>query len=161
MLNSGFYYLLHSDQAFQAFYIVQKMRYFVCFEYLVVALLSVQIEGLINMKQDSDFIDELPKAEQHVLHEHASLSPQLIFKIIQKEGEVELQRTFAALTFSGLAAGIFVSFSFLFRAIFHMYMANSPIEPLISRIGYTVGFLIVILGRMQLFWKYSKKLLRG
>lgn len=30
-------------------------------------------------------------------------------------------------------------------------MENSPIEPLISSIGYTVGFLIVILGRMQLF----------
>ncbi len=32
-----------------------------------------------------------------------------------------------------------------------MYLGNSPFEPLISSTGYTVGFLIVILGRMQLF----------
>ena len=103
------------------------------------------------MERDDDFICELPKTEQHILHNHALLSPQLIFKIIREEGEAELQRSFLALAFSGLAAGIFVSFSFLFRSIFHMYMGNSPIEPLISSIGYTVGFLIVILGRMQLF----------
>lgn len=60
-------------------------------------------------------------------------------------------RSFRALAFSGLAAGIFVSFSFLFRSIFHMHMRDSPLEPLVSSIGYTTGFLIVILGRMQLF----------
>ena len=103
------------------------------------------------MKQDSDFIYELPEVEQQILNEHTPLSPQMIFKIIRKEGEEELQRPFMALAFSALAAGIFVSFSFLFRSIFHMYMINFPIEPMISSIGYTVGFIIVILGRMQLF----------
>lgn len=103
------------------------------------------------MQQDSDFVYELPEVERHVLEEHAPLSPQLIFKIIRKEGEVELERPFNALAFSALAAGIFVSFSFLFRSVFHMYIGNSPMEPLVSSVGYTVGFLIVILGRMQLF----------
>ncbi|MBQ2645302.1 formate/nitrite transporter family protein [bacterium] len=103
------------------------------------------------MTQANDFIYELPKEEQQVLQEHDSLSPQMIFKIIRREGEIELQRPFPALAFSALAAGIFISFSFLFRSIFHMYMGNSSIEPMISSIGYTVGFLIVILGRMQLF----------
>jgi len=103
------------------------------------------------MKQDSSFIYKLPEAEQQILNEHTPLSPQMIFKIIRKEGEEELQRPFTALAFSALAAGIFVSFSFLFRSIFHMYTKNSPIEPMISSIGYTAGFLIVILGRMQLF----------
>ena len=104
------------------------------------------------MGQDSsNFINELPKDEQRILCEHAPLTPQIIFKIIREEGELELRRSFRALAFSGLAAGIFVSFSFLFRSVFHMYMGNSPIEPLISSIGYTVGFIIVILGRMQLF----------
>lgn len=69
------------------------------------------------MKQDNDFIHELPEMEQRVLQEHTPLTPQMIFKIIRKEGEVELQRPFMALAFSGLAAGIFVSFSFLFRSI--------------------------------------------
>lgn len=103
-----------------------------------------------NLKE-KDFVRELSRIEQHALHEHAPLPPQLIFKIIRQEGEEELARSFRALAFSALAAGIFVSFSFLFRSVFHLHMANSQFEPLISSLGYTVGFLIVILGRMQLF----------
>ena len=98
-----------------------------------------------------EFIRELPRNERLVLHEHAPLPPRLIFNIIREEGEEELARPFQALAFSGLAAGILVSFSFLFRAIFHMHMGTSPMEPLVSCLGYTVGFIIVILGRMQLF----------
>lgn len=101
--------------------------------------------------KDTDFVNELPKIEQHILREHAPLPPQLIFKIIRREGEEELARSFRALAFSGLAAGIFVSFSFLFRSIFHMYVGNYPMGNMISSLGYTVGFLVVILGRMQLF----------
>lgn len=101
--------------------------------------------------KDNDFINELPRIEQHILREHAPLPPQLIFKIIRHEGEEELARSFRALAFSGLAAGIFVSSSFLFRSIFHMYVGSYPIGNMISSLGYTVGFLIVILGRMQLF----------
>ncbi|MBP3723652.1 MAG: formate/nitrite transporter family protein [Selenomonadaceae bacterium] len=101
--------------------------------------------------ENKGFINELPRSERLVLHEHAALPPRLIYNIIREEGEAELARPLQALAFSGLAAGILVSFSFLFRAIFHMYMEGSPIEPLISCLGYTVGFIIVILGRMQLF----------
>ncbi|MBR1396996.1 MAG: formate/nitrite transporter family protein [Selenomonadaceae bacterium] len=101
--------------------------------------------------QDNNFIKELPEEEQQVLQEHASMAPHIIFNIIRQEGEDELRRPFLALAFSALAAGIFVSFSFLFRAIFHMHMGNSQFEPMIASLGYTSGFLIVILGRMQLF----------
>ena len=103
------------------------------------------------MTEKKDFISELPKNERSVLHEHAPLPPRMIFNIIRQEGEEELERPFQALAFSGLAAGILVSFSFLFRSIFHMHMGTSPMEPLVSCLGYTVGFIIVILGRMQLF----------
>ena len=101
--------------------------------------------------KEKDFVRELSGIEQNILQEHAPLPPQLIFKIIRQEGEEELARSFRALAFSALAAGIFVSFSFLFRSVFHLHMGNSQFEPLISSLGYTVGFIIVILGRMQLF----------
>lgn len=97
------------------------------------------------------FVDELPKEEKKILHENWTMEPNIMFKIIRQEGEYELSRSFRALAFSALAAGIFVSFSFFFRSMFHMYMGNSQFEPLVSSLGYTVGFLIVILGRMQLF----------
>ena len=101
--------------------------------------------------EKKDFVSELPRNERVVLHEHAPLPPRLIENIIREEGEAELARPLQALAFSGLAAGILVSFSFLFRSIFHMHMGASPMEPLVSCLGYTVGFIIVILGRMQLF----------
>ena len=96
-------------------------------------------------------LDELTQYERHVLKDNQPIPPRLIFKIIRNEGEEELNRKFIALAFSALAAGIFVSFSFYFRADFHFHMAGSQFEPLVSSLGYTVGFLIVILGRMQLF----------
>lgn len=89
--------------------------------------------------------------EERLLQENELIEPRIMFKIIQQEGEVELNRSFRALAFSALAAGIFVSFSFFFRAVFHLHMGESQFEPLISSLGYTVGFVIVILGRMQLF----------
>ncbi len=106
--------------------------------------------GGIELRED-DFVKKLPLREQNVLWEHAAMEPQILFKIIRQEGEEELERSFSALAFSALAAGIFVSFSFFFRAVFHMHMGDSQFEPLISSLGYTTGFLIVILGRMQLF----------
>lgn len=97
------------------------------------------------------FVNELPEEEKQILQENWAMEPHIMFKIIRQEGECELSRSFRALAFSALAAGIFVSFSFFFRAMFHMHMGNSQFEPLVSSLGYTVGFLIVILGRMQLF----------
>lgn len=96
-------------------------------------------------------LDELTQYERQVLKDNHPISSQLIFKIIREEGEKELNRKFVALASSALAAGIFVSFSFFFRAVFHLHMSGSQFDPLISSLGYTVGFLIVILGRMQLF----------
>lgn len=103
------------------------------------------------MKEHDDFVKELPHEEQKILREHEMMAPHMLFKIIRQEGEEELRRPFRALAFSALAAGIFVSFSFFFRAVFHLHMGYSQFEPLVSSLGYTTGFLIVILGRMQLF----------
>ena len=102
------------------------------------------------MKEKS-FIDELSQEERRALKDNHPIQPQLIFKIIRSEGEEELNRKSVALAFSALAAGIFVSFSFFFRSVIHFHMGDSQFEPLISSLGYTVGFVIVILGRMQLF----------
>lgn len=101
--------------------------------------------------KEKTFIDELSQEERRTLKENHPIQPQLIFKIIRSEGEEELNRKSIALLFSALAAGIFVSFSFFFRSVLHLHMAGSQFEPLISSLGYTVGFVIVILGRMQLF----------
>ena len=66
-------------------------------------------------------------------------------------GEAELIRPFSALWWSGVAAGISIGFSFLTEAAIAAHLPASEWRPIIAKLGYAVGFLIVILGRQQLF----------
>jgi len=72
-------------------------------------------------------------------------------EIIRSEGEGELARTFGALWWSGLAAGISIGFSVVSQAMLTASLAGLPGATIISNLGYSVGFLIVILSRQQLF----------
>ena len=74
-----------------------------------------------------------------------------IYEIVSREGSAELSRKSSALAWSGLAAGICISFSMLAEAYFKMYLPDTMFKPLIENIGYTFGFIIVIMARLQLF----------
>ena len=67
------------------------------------------------------------------------------------EGEEELARPVSSLWWSGLAAGMAISMSVVTEAVFHRYLPDTPWRPLVENFGYSVGFLLVILGRLQLF----------
>ncbi|PJG85103.1 formate/nitrite transporter family protein [Conservatibacter flavescens] len=102
------------------------------------------------MKSELD-TSNLSRRDKMAIEEHERLSPRLLYEIIRQDGIEELTRPTKALVFSGITAGLVVTFSFIFKAIFTAYMPDEPWAPLISNMGYTVGFLLVILGRMQLF----------
>ncbi|MGQ0767877.1 formate/nitrite transporter family protein [Acinetobacter baumannii] len=90
--------------------------------------------------------------EKMAVEEHEKLSPRLVYEIIRRDGAEELDRPTAALIFSGIAAGLVISFSFVFKAIIASYIPTDAIwTDLITNFGYTIGFLIAILGHMQLF----------
>ncbi|MFY6856044.1 formate/nitrite transporter family protein [Acinetobacter baumannii] len=90
--------------------------------------------------------------EKMAVEEHEKLSPRLVYEIIRHDGAEELDRPTAALIFSGIAAGLVISFSFVFKAIIASYIPTDAIwTDLITNFGYTIGFLIAILGHMQLF----------
>lgn len=74
-----------------------------------------------------------------------------MYETIRHEGEDELERSSAGLSWSGLAAGLSMGFSFLAEALIHARLPDAIWRPLIAEFGYSVGFLIVILGRQQLF----------
>jgi formate/nitrite transporter FocA (FNT family) len=63
----------------------------------------------------------------------------------------ELSRANPALFWSGLAAGLSMGFSFIAEALLEAGLPDEAWRPLVSKLGYSVGFLIVILGRQQLF----------
>ncbi len=75
-----------------------------------------------------------------------------IHKVIREEGQEQLDRHSGAIAWSGLAAGLSMGFSFLTMALLAGRLPeDAPWRTLVSGFGYTLGFLIVILGRQQLF----------
>lgn len=86
-------------------------------------------------------------AEKKSLYEATTLSPRLIYEVIRREGEEELARTKR----SGIAAGMLISLSVLGEAILRTYLPDTPSSYLLENFGYSLGFLAVIMGRMQLF----------
>lgn len=75
----------------------------------------------------------------------------VIYEIVRKHGDEEMDRPAFSLWWSGLAAGLGISFSVLAQAILQQHLPDAGWKPLIASFGYTFGFLIVILGRQQLF----------
>lgn len=93
----------------------------------------------------------LTREEERSVTERRRLRAAVVYEIIRTEGEGELARTFGALWWSGLAAGISIGFSVLSQAMLLAALGNSPGASTIASVGYSVGFLIVILSRQQLF----------
>ena len=97
---------------------------------------------------DSPHLDETEKRQAA---EHSGLAALVIHEVVRAEGEEELKRRPEALVWSGLAAGLSMGFSFLSLALMRAALPDAPWARLLDSTGYTVGFLIVILGRQELF----------
>jgi formate/nitrite transporter FocA (FNT family) len=91
------------------------------------------------------------RAEQKQVEERQAIGAHVVYETIRREGEEELGRTASSLAWSGLAAGLSMGFSFIAEGLLMARLPDQPWRPLISRAGYCIGFLIVILGRQQLF----------
>jgi formate/nitrite transporter FocA (FNT family) len=77
----------------------------------------------------------------------------IIYQAIYEEGEHELTRSNSELALSGLAAGLSMGFSLVSEALLRAHLPQAPWTNLVTKFGYSVGFLVVILGRQQLFTK--------
>ncbi|MFO8002640.1 formate/nitrite transporter family protein [Thioalkalivibrio sp.] len=94
---------------------------------------------------------DLDDDEERQADEFENVPSSVIFEAIRREGEYELSRGFGALWWSGVAAGLAISASLLCKGFLESILPDADWTAGISNLGYTVGFLIVILGRMQLF----------
>ena len=90
-------------------------------------------------------------AEEQEVHQRTAPSGKIVYKAILKEADEELKRPSAALAWSALAAGMSMGFSFIAESLLHAHLPDKPWRPLITKLGYSVGFVVVILGRQQLF----------
>ncbi|MGH7658362.1 MAG: formate/nitrite transporter family protein [Gemmatimonadales bacterium] len=75
----------------------------------------------------------------------------IVYEAIHREGMDELARPGLALAFSGLAAGLSMGFSMVAEGLLAAGLPDAGWAHLVSKLGYSVGFLIVVLGRQQLF----------
>lgn len=94
----------------------------------------------------------LTRKERDTVAEHGGLTSLTLYSIIHREGEEELNRPKMSLWWSGVAAGIGISTSVLVEGIIRANLGSThPYLTLIESLGYTVGFVLVILCRLQLF----------
>lgn len=75
----------------------------------------------------------------------------VIYEVVRRLGDEEMQRPATSLWWSGVAAGLSISFSLLAQAILLTHLPDTPWRPLLVGFGYCVGFLMVVLGNQQLF----------
>jgi formate/nitrite transporter FocA (FNT family) len=75
----------------------------------------------------------------------------VIYEVVRRLGDDEMARPTTSLWWSGVAAGLSISFSLLAQAILEAHLPDAPWRPLVSSFGYCVGFLMVVLGNQQLF----------
>src|SRR5687768_1819898 len=94
---------------------------------------------------------ELRDAEHREAQHRSAPTGRVVHEAILQEGDNELARPTSALFFSGLAAGLSMGFSVITEALLRNGLPAAPWRPLVAKLGYSVGFLIVVLGRQQLF----------
>jgi formate/nitrite transporter FocA (FNT family) len=85
------------------------------------------------------------------VEERSTPRTPVIYETVRRLGDEEMARPFASLWWSGLAAGLSMSFSLLAEALLQIGLPDALWRPLIVKLGYSVGFLMVVLSRQQLF----------
>lgn len=96
-------------------------------------------------------LDNLSRKQRREVDEQSRPNAALIHETIRAEGESELERTWWALGLSGLAAGLSIGFSMVLQGELHAIIPEGAAAKAIVPFGYTAGFVIVVLGRQQLF----------
>jgi hypothetical protein len=96
-----------------------------------------------------DKLAELSPRQKKEVREKSRPNAALIHETIRSEGIGELEREPWALALSALAAGLSMGFSMVVKGKLETVLPPGPARALISPLGYTVGFLIVVLGRQQ------------
>lgn len=93
----------------------------------------------------------ITEREVEDIEERSSPRTPVIYEIVSRLGREEMVRPATSLWWSGVAAGLSISFSLLAEAILQRHLPDTSWRPLVTSFGYSVGFIIVVLARQQLF----------
>jgi len=87
-----------------------------------------------------DIVRSIGRPDAYVLHE-----------VIRRNGDQELRRHGGALFLSAFSAGLSIALSLIVPGALKAHLPAAEWAKALSTMGYAVGFLVVILGRQQLF----------
>jgi formate/nitrite transporter FocA (FNT family) len=102
-------------------------------------------------EQENTGQPKLSKEEHGDVERRSAPRTEVVYETIREEGEGELRRSPSALAWDGLAAGLSMGFSFVAEGLLRSHLPDAVWRPLVAKFGYSVGFLIIVLGRHQLF----------
>src|SRR5262249_27958355 len=94
---------------------------------------------------------QITEREVEDVEERSRPRTPVIYEVVRRMGEEEMDRPAVSLWWSGVAAGLSISFSLLAQAILQPHLPDAPWRPLVTSLGYSVGFIMVVLSRQQLF----------
>jgi formate/nitrite transporter FocA (FNT family) len=93
----------------------------------------------------------MSESDKRSVSKRSSGSAKVVHEVVRLQGDEELDRPVFSLLFSGFAAGVAICASLLTEAFLRMRLPAAPWTELVVSLGYTVGFVIVVLGKLQLF----------
>jgi formate/nitrite transporter FocA (FNT family) len=85
------------------------------------------------------------------VEERTTPSTPVIYDSVRRLGVAEMERPAVSLWWSGIAAGLSISFSLLAQGILALHLPDAPWRELVIALGYPIGFVMVVLSRQQLF----------
>ena len=100
---------------------------------------------------EGELLPGLSKDEVSAVAERKAGSPKVVHEVIRLQGDEELSRSLLSLLSSGVAAGVSISTSLMGETFLTVRLPKAEWAPLITALGYTVGFVITIMGNLQLF----------
>jgi len=93
----------------------------------------------------------LSKEEEQDVDKNQPPRAAVLHETIRLQGDKELERSVAALWWSALAAGLTMGLSLMAMGLFNANLPAGNASKVIASLGYSAGFLAVILARQQLF----------
>ncbi len=93
----------------------------------------------------------LSAEEEREVDENQPPRAAVLHETIRIQGDHELERSIAALWWSALAAGLTMGLSLMAMGLFKSRLPDIESSHVIASLGYSAGFLAVILARQQLF----------
>ncbi len=105
----------------------------------------------ISGTDDQELPADLSASDREAIEQRKSPPARVVHEVVRQQGIEELERPTASLLWSGVAAGVVIWLSLIAQAALMLRLPDSPWRPALAGAGYSVGFVVTILGRLQLF----------